>query len=102
MDAQDSLFVSFGEIDDPRMNRTKRHPLDEILFLILAAVICGVQSWCGVEDFGNDRLEWLRKYLPYANGIPSHDTIGRVMSLLKPTALVKVYAHHYLCSTLGR
>ena len=92
MDAQDSLFVSFGEIDDPRMNRTKRHPLDEILFFILAAVICGVPSWCGVEDFGNDRLEWLRKYFPYANGIPSHDTIGRVMSLLKPTALVKVYA----------
>ena len=92
MDAQDSLFVSFGEIDDPRMNRAKRHPLSEILFLILAAVICGVQSWCGVEEFGHDRLEWLRKYFPYANGIPSHDTIGRVMSLLKPAAVVKVYA----------
>ena len=92
MDAQDSLFVSFSDIDDPRMSRTKRHPLSEILFLVLAAVICGVQSWCGVEDFGKSRLQWLRKYFPYANGIPSHDTIGRVMSLLKPAAVVKVYA----------
>jgi len=87
----DTLFVAFDSVEDPRMDRKKAYPLREILFLILCAVICGVGSWCGVEEFGNDRLEWLRTYYPYENGIPSHDTIGRVMSLIKPTALVKAY-----------
>ena len=85
----DSLLVAFEDSEYPRIDRTKEQPICEIFFLILAAVICGVQSWCGVEEFGNDRIEWLRKYYPYKNGIPSHDTIGRVMSLIKPNAIVK-------------
>jgi predicted transposase YbfD/YdcC len=87
----DTLNAHFDNVEDPRINRTKLHSIQEILFLILAAVICGVQSWCGVEEFGKDRIEWLRKYYPYENGIPSHDTLGRVMSLVKPTSIVKAY-----------
>ncbi len=87
-----SLLTAFEDLEDPRVDRTKEYPIKEIFLLILAAVICGVQSWCGVEEFGNDRLEWLRQYYPYKNGIPSHDTIGRVMSLIQPSAIVKTYA----------
>lgn len=92
MDQAETLFVAFDSVEDPRIDRRKQHPLGEVLFLVLSSVICGVQSWCGVEEFGNDRLDWLRKYYPYEAGIPSHDTIGRVMSLLKPGCLVKAYA----------
>jgi len=73
----ETLFVAFDSVEDPRIDRKKDYPLREILFLILCAVICGVESWCGVEEFGNDRLEWLKTYCPYEKGIPSHDTIGR-------------------------
>lgn len=87
----DTLLVTFDGVEDPRVNRTKLYPVQEILFLTLAAVICGVQSWCGVEEFGKDRIDWLRKYLPFEHGIPAHDTIGRIFSLLKPTSVVKAY-----------
>ena len=87
-----SLLISFEDIEYPHIDRTKKYPIKEIFLLILAGVICGVQSWCGVNEFGNDRLEWLRKYYPYESGIPSHDAIGRVMSFIQPNAIVKAYA----------
>jgi predicted transposase YbfD/YdcC len=85
----DELLASFNEIDDPRVNRRKLHSIQEILFLALCAVLCGVESWRGVEEFGDDREEWLKKYFAYEHGIPSHQTIGRVMSVIKPKCLVK-------------
>lgn len=88
----DSLFAVFDKIVDPRMNRRKKYPLGEIMFLTLCAVISGVQSWRGIEDFGQDRLDWLQKYMKFQEGIPSHQTIGRVFSLLSPKSLVKSYA----------
>jgi predicted transposase YbfD/YdcC len=87
----DSLLVSFDGLEDPRVDRTKLFSISEIMFLILCAVISGVESWRGVEDFGEDRLEWLQKFLPFKNGIPSHQTIGRVMSLLKPETVTKAF-----------
>ncbi len=87
----DSLAVAFDSLEDPRVERTKAYPLNEIMLLVLAAVICGAKSWYGVQDFGDDRIDWLRKHYPYKNGIPSHDTIGRVMSLVRPSAMVKAY-----------
>lgn len=87
----DSLLAAFEGIDDPRVERTKAYPLADIMFLILCAVLCGVESWRGVEDFGEDRLEWLRTYLPFENGVPSHQTVGRVMSLLKGDCVAKAF-----------
>lgn len=72
MEPAETLFVAFDSVEDPRIDRRKQHPLSEALFLVLSSVICGVQSWCGVEEFGNDRLEWLRKYYPLCeNGMVS-------------------------------
>ena len=77
----EALVDLFKNFDDPRVERTKDYPLDEILFLVLAAVVSGVSHLTRVELFGNAKLSWLRTMLPYQNGIPSHDTIGRVVGV---------------------
>jgi predicted transposase YbfD/YdcC len=87
----DTIAAIFDSVSDPRVDRTKLYSVGEIMFLILCAVLCGVDSWRGVEDFGEDRLDWLRKYLPFEHGIPSHQTLGRVMSLLKPSCVNKAF-----------
>ena len=87
----DSFFVEFDDLEDPRVERTKLYSVAEILVLVLSASMCGIESWRGAEEFGEDRIDSLRKYLPYENGVPSHQTIGRVMSLLKPQAVTKAF-----------
>lgn len=61
---------------------TKRYPLIEIIFLIISATISGCEGWKSIRDFGLLKLEWLRHFLPYENGIPVDDTIARVMRKL--------------------
>src|SRR5215469_5493134 len=78
------------EIDDPR-TREVDYPLDEILFIALVAVICGSESYYDFETFGNEQLRWLKKFFPFKNGIPSHDTFLRVFELLDPNSLEKAY-----------
>jgi predicted transposase YbfD/YdcC len=75
-------FLEFEGVEDPRINRKKLYPLNEILFLCISAVISGFSEWEDISDFGNEKLSWLRGYLPYNNGIPSHDTVNRVMGLI--------------------
>lgn len=81
------FITHFSTIPDPRIERTKKYPLIEILFLCMCAVVSGASGWEEIEDFGLARLSWLRKFLPYQNGIAGHDTIARVMSRLDPKAL---------------
>ena len=87
MDTFDSLIEVFKKMPDPRVARTKAYPLEEILFLILAAVVSGVNFLTEIELFGQTKLNWFRTNLPYEHGIPSHDTIGRVLGQLDPDAL---------------
>lgn len=58
------------------------YPLNELVFLTISGVLCGAEDWVNICEFGNTQLEWLRKYLPFTNGIPSHDTLGRVFEQL--------------------
>ena len=74
----------FTSMEDFRVERTKLYPLNEIILLIISSVVSGIENWEEIQDFGEDELEWLRKYLPYKNGIPSHDTLNRVLSGLCP------------------
>jgi predicted transposase YbfD/YdcC len=76
-----------GLVEDPRMNRTKLHSLTDILFVTLCGVLGGADSWTEIALFGRSKLEWLRRYLPLTNGIPSHDTFGRVFARLDPVQL---------------
>ncbi|RYV03848.1 ISAs1 family transposase [Shewanella sp. OPT22] len=73
----------FDSVTDPRIERCKRHELMDILLLSICAVIAGAEGWEDIEDFGHLKLDWLRKYLPFKNGIPRHDTIARVICRLK-------------------
>lgn len=77
-----SKLIEFKGIKDPRIERHKRYPLNEILFLCISAAISGFSEWEEITDFGEEKLDWLRAYLPYENGIPSHDTMNRVLSMV--------------------
>jgi predicted transposase YbfD/YdcC len=74
----------FGDLTDPRIDRTKLHTLMNILVMALCAVIAGADNWEDVEEFGNTKLEWFLKFLELPNGIPSHDTFTRVFARLDP------------------
>lgn len=62
-----------------------------MLFLTVSAVISGIEGWEEIEDFGHEKIEWLRKYLPYENEIPSHDTISRVLSTINQRAFEQCF-----------
>ena len=74
----------FQGLTDPRMERAKRHNLLDIVALTLCAVICGADNWVEIAEFGQAKAEWLGSFLALPNGIPSHDTLGRVFSRLDP------------------
>ena len=67
----------FTVVDDPRIDRSKRHLLIDILFLAVCATIAGADGPSDIADFGRQQIQWLRKYIALPNGSPSHDTIGR-------------------------
>lgn len=75
------FLETFSELEDPR-SRQCPHRLDELLLAAMCAITSGAEGWVEVEVWSRIRLDWLRKYLPYANGIASHDTFSRVFSLL--------------------
>lgn len=76
----EGLISCLRIIKDPRIDRTKRHPLVSVLFIGICSVLCGAESWEQMEDFGNERQEWIKQYVELPHGIPSHDTFGRVFA----------------------
>jgi hypothetical protein len=56
------------------------YPLNEIFFLVISAVISGTEDWTGIALFGENKLNWLRHFLPYKNGTPSHDVLGKLFA----------------------
>jgi predicted transposase YbfD/YdcC len=87
-----SIARYFADLPDPRVDRTKKHRLADILVIALCAVVCGADSWEEVEAFGEAKADWLRTFLALPNGIPSHDTFGRVFARLDPQAFGKCVA----------
>lgn len=79
-----SFVEFFADLPDPRLNRRKRHELTDIFVVTLCAVLTGAEGWTEVEQFGKVRIDWLRTFLKLENGIPSHDTFGRVFRLIDP------------------
>lgn len=74
----------FQNMTDPRrINKGNYyHPLNEIIFLVISAVISGADGWTSIELFGKTKLAWLRQSLPYEHGIPSHDVLGKLFARL--------------------
>lgn len=80
----------FGEVPDPR-DFTARHELPEMLFVALAAVLCGATHCTEMVLFAKSRLELLRQFMPLEHGVPSHDTFSRVLAAIDPTALNEAF-----------
>ncbi len=79
-----SIEEHFSTLEDPRIDRNKLHELMDIVILVLCAVSSGADGWEAIEEFGQEKLDWLRKFAPFANGVPSHDCIANVLSRLSP------------------
>jgi len=78
------------EVRDPRQPNA-RHELGDILFVALAATLCGAKSCSAIAEFGEDRLDELRQIVELAHGAPSHDTYSRVFQVLDPQALATAF-----------
>jgi predicted transposase YbfD/YdcC len=76
-------------MEDPRIERGKLHPLENVIFIGIAAVICGAEKWEDLEDFGSAKQGWLSSFLDMHNGVPSHDTFNRVFQALSPIEFEK-------------
>ena len=72
----------FGDIQDPRHERTRHHKLIDILVIAICAIICNADNWEEVEAFGEAKETWFKGFLELPNGIPSHDTFTRVFARL--------------------
>lgn len=81
----ETFLKHFNAIADPRENNhNMRHNFCDILVITILGAICGADAWTEICDFGAAKYEWLKTFLELPNGIPSHDTFGRVFSLLDP------------------
>jgi len=81
----------FAAVEDPRLERCRRHRLGDILFLAICAMIAGANDFVGMMKFGHAKYDWLKKYLELPGGIPSHDTIGRVFALLDGDQFIQCF-----------
>ncbi len=77
-----SITQHFINLEDPRLLRKQQHKLIDIIVIAICAVICGADTWVDVAEFGKTRIVWFRTILELSNGIPSHDTFGRVFAVL--------------------
>ena len=82
--ARRGLVECLSGISDPRMDRTKKHLLIDILVITVCAYVSGADNWIEVVEWAKSREDWLRKFLVLPAGIPSHDTFGRVFALIEP------------------
>lgn len=79
-----TIEAHFSNIDDPRRTYLNHHPLINIITIALCAIIAGAENWNDIANFGQQKIDWLSKFLDLTNGIPSHDTFNRVFARLDP------------------
>lgn len=77
----EEIFVG---VRDPRQAKKVEHRLTDVLVVAVCAVLAGADEFVAIEEWGKEKLEWFRRYLPLENGIPSHDTFGRVFAAIDP------------------
>ena len=89
--ADNSLMGYLSIIPDPRIERSRRHNLLDILIIAVCAVICGAEGWTDIEDFGISKEAWFREFLELPSGIPSHDTFRRIFLILDPLVFQRCF-----------
>lgn len=94
----DTNFLDdFSEIKDPRLERNQRYTVSEILLVTLLAVICGAEGWQDVENYGKSKINYLRYYLDYPNGVPSDDTVRRFFRAIDPDHFKEIFSRWVEC-----
>jgi predicted transposase YbfD/YdcC len=88
-DGPAAFLDHFQDLTDPRVERTRKHPLINIVFITVCGVLSGANSFAGIQEFGCDRRPWFARYLDLTNGIPCDDTFARVLARLDPAAFEK-------------
>ena len=78
-------------IEDVRQARKVRHKLKDILVIVLFATLANADDWVEMAAFADEYQDYLKKYIGLENGIPSHDTINRVMGLISPDIIQQLY-----------
>jgi predicted transposase YbfD/YdcC len=98
-----SLLHHFAGLTDPRLKRTRRHELTDVLVIALCAVLGGADSWNEIQAFGEAKKAWFERFLALPNGIPSHDTFNRVFAALDPEAFRACFTSWMsaVCARLG-
>ena len=86
-----SLTGHFAVLGDPRDGTKRRHLLIDMIVIAIAATLGGADGWVQIAQFGREKEAWLRRFLELPKGIPSHDTFGRVFSLLQPEAFEQCF-----------
>lgn len=86
------LLEHFKVIEDPRIERHRCYPLQNILFFAFISILSDQQSWYQIVEFCEDNLDWFSEYIDVKQGVPSHDTFRRVFGLLEPQVLSKTLA----------
>jgi predicted transposase YbfD/YdcC len=86
-----NLINHFSEVEDPRMDRTKKHNVIDIISITVMGTISGMQNWIEIVDWAETNEEWLKTFLELPGGVPSHDTFGRVFSLINPESFQEAF-----------
>jgi predicted transposase YbfD/YdcC len=82
------LFQDIESIEDHRVDANKNYELSDIIFLTIAAILCGAKGWKAINIFGEAQLDWLKEYRDFSHGIPTRHSIGRIIRGLKADSLV--------------
>jgi predicted transposase YbfD/YdcC len=96
----ESILLHFSSVEDPRVVGRCRHDFLDIIFVTVCAVLCGAESFLEIEEFGFQKVNWLKKFAELPNGIPSHDTFSRLFSTLDVKQFERAFAN-WVISTLG-
>lgn len=96
------VLDAFEDLQDPR-GRECPYSLDELLLVALCAITSGAEGWVCVAEWGRTKLDWLRQFLPFSNGIASHDTFTRVFNLLDAAVFEACFIKwmQYLCPSVA-
>ncbi|MBR0574510.1 MULTISPECIES: ISAs1 family transposase, partial [Pasteurellaceae] len=86
-----AFIEHFNQLEDSRSHINKKHDLLDIIFLTVTAILSGAEGWKGIKLFGDEKLQWLRQFRAFENGIPVDDTIARIVSSLDPQELTHCF-----------
>ena len=95
VDVEDILEISaqFGKLEDPRSHINQKHWLGDLMVICVCAVLSGCDGPIAIGDWAKAKAAWLQRHLELPHGVPSHDTIGRLLMALKPAAFQACFAN---------